>query len=364
VGQASHRVALPSLCPIDQSTPTSCYVLRFAGGRLARRRRRVVIRAYLNEGGRLRGSDGVPERLDGVVWIDMLRPTSEEEAEVESRLGLNVPTRDEMAEIEISSRLYYEEGVSFMTAILPAQTDGDQPEMAPVTFVLTNDRLLTIRYHEPRAFQALPARAEKHVLGCNTGEAVLIVLLEAIVDRMADILERAGADIDAISRTIFRRNGPEPNRNRDFQQVLESIGRKGELISNFLDSVVTLERLIGFLSQATTQRRSDKDVRTRVKTLARDTHSLTGHASFLSQKITFLLDATLGMVNIEQNAIIKIFSVAAVVFLPPTLVASIYGMNFRHIPEFGWRFGYPFALLLMVASALLPYWYFKRRGWL
>jgi len=269
-----------------------------------------------------------------------------------------------MQEIEISSRLYYEDGVSFMTAILPAQTDEDEPFMGPVTFVLAGDKLITVRYHEPRAFQTFPLRAEKVSVGCRDGEAVLVALLEVIIDRLADILERAGMDVDAISRTVFRHSGAGTGQTRDFQDVLEQIGRKGDLNSNIRDSVVTLERLIGFLGHATVQRKSDKDIRTRVKTLARDAHSLTGHASFLSQKITFLLDATLGMVNIEQNAIIKIFSVAAVAFLPPTLIASIYGMNFEFIPELDWRLGYPLALTLMLASAVLPYWYFKRRGWL
>lgn len=323
-----------------------------------------MMRGYVNEGGRLRRVDGLPDSLESVIWIDMLRPTREEEAELESKLGVNIPTQEEMQEIEISSRLYYENGVSFMTALLPAQSEDEHPSMGPVTFVLLADRLITVRYHDPRAFQVFPARAEKLPIAGNSGEAVLVALLEAVIDRLADILERAAADIDGISRHIFQQNGTQTGKSRNFQKVLEEIGRKGDLNSNIRDSVVTLERLIGFLGQAMTQRKSDRDIRTRIKTLARDARSLTGHASFLSQKVTFLLDATLGMVNIEQNAIIKIFSVAAVVFLPPTLIASIYGMNFAVIPELDWRFGYPAALMLMVVSAVLPYWLFKRRGWL
>jgi magnesium transporter len=146
--------------------------------------------------------------------------------------------------------------------------------------------------------------------------------------------------------------------------VLEQIGRKGDLTSHIRDSLVTLERLVGFLGHVAMQRKSGKDLRERLKTLSRDVRSLTDHSSFLSQKITFLLDATLGMINIEQNAIIKIFSVAAVVFLPPTLIASIYGMNFEEMPELDWLFGYPFAIALMILSAILPYLFFKRRGWL
>lgn len=323
-----------------------------------------MIRGFLNETGRLRQVDEVSELHEGLVWIDLVSPTDQEEDDLERQLGIDLPTKEEMEEIEISSRLYSEDGASFMTATLPAQADRDDPEMAPVTFVLSDQRLITIRYHEPRAFQTFPMRAQKVAMGCETGEGVLIALLEAIVDRLADILERAGRDIDGISRDIFQRKDTKPTASRGFQAVLESIGRKGDLTSHIRDSLVTLERLVGFLAQGVQQRKSGKEIRERVKTLSRDVRSLADHAGFLSQKITFLLDATLGMINIEQNAIIKIFSVAAVVFLPPTLIASIYGMNFEYMPELAWPLGYPFALGLMVLSAILPYLYFKRRGWL
>src|SRR5690606_21985918 len=164
--------------------------------------------------------------------------------------------------------------------------------------------------------------------------------------------------------SIFDRPGATPTRGQDLQKLLQDIGRKGDLTSNVRDSLFTIHRVTAFLAHLTTQQRSDKDVRARIKTLTRDASSLTEHSSSLSQKITFLLDATLGMINIQQNNIIKIFSVAAVVFLPPTLIASIYGMNYHHMPELAWSFGYPFALGIMVVSAILPYMYFKRRGWL
>ena len=323
-----------------------------------------MIRGFAADHGQLRALEDAPAHVADVIWFDLSQPTSDERAQVEAALGLEIPTREDMLEIEISSRLYYAEGAAFMTANLPARTDADDMEMSPVTFVLAGDRLVTIRYHEPRAFQTFPQRAAKISLGCTNGEAVLVTLLEAIVDRLADVLERVQRDIDALSRSIFRHPGAEVDETRDLQDLLRQIGRKGDLTSNIRDSLVTLQRLTGFLGQVTTQRRSDKNIRNRVKTLARDTHSLTDHSGFLAQKITFLLDATLGVINIEQNAIIKIFSVAAVVFLPPTLIASIYGMNFTHMPELTWPFGYPFALAVMVLSAILPYWFFKRRGWL
>lgn len=299
-----------------------------------------------------------------VVWYDLLQPTAEEEARLEAILGVDVPTREEMEEIEVSSRLYYEESAVFMTATLPARTDADLPEMAPVTFVITNDALVTVRYHDPQAFRTFPMRAEKSSMGCEDAESVLMALLDVIIDRLADVLERAGRDIDRISHHIFQRPDGAKSRGRDYQKVLQDIGLKGDLTSNVRDSLASLQRVFGFLAQYTLEKKSARDVRSRLKTLTRDAGSLTDYADFLSQKITFLLDATLGMINIEQNATIKIFSVAAVVFLPPTLIASIYGMNYEHMPELDWVFGYPFALGLMVASAILPYLYFKRRDWL
>jgi len=323
-----------------------------------------MIRGYTARDGRLHAVEDVMQNFDGVVWIDLSNPTSEEEAMIEARLTVGIPTREDMEEIEISSRIYYEEGNAFMTATVPAKTETDDLLMSPVTFVLTQERLITIRYHEPRAFQTFPQRAEKANLGCTNGQAVLVALLEAIIDRLADVLERVQRDIEAISRNIFQRPGAKPPKSPDLQKMLQEIGRKGDLTSNVRESLFTLHRVATFLGQMVIQQRSDKEIRARVKTLSRDADSLTDHSSSLSQKVTFLLDATLGMISIEQSSIIKIFSVAAAVFLPPTLIASVYGMNFDLMPELSWRFGYPFAFVIMVLSAILPYWYFKRRGWL
>jgi magnesium transporter len=323
-----------------------------------------MMRAFSADAGQLTPLGDEADAVARAVWIDLVSPTPAEEAELESNLAIGIPTREEMEEIEISSRLYYEDGAAFMTAILPANADGDEVNMQPVTFVLTQTHLVTVRYHEPRAFRTFPARAQKVAMGCETAEGVLIALLEAVVDRIADILERAGRDIDGISRNIFRNKSGTLTKSADLQDTIEAIGQKGDLTSNIRDSLVTLARLAGFLGQATLEKRWGENSRERVKTLARDIRSLADHLGFLSQKNTFLLDATLGMINIEQNAIIKIFSVAAVVFLPPTLIASIYGMNFEHMPELDWPFGYPFAIALMIASAILPYVFFKRRGWL
>jgi magnesium transporter len=321
-----------------------------------------MIRGFVLDNGRLRIVDNVLEQLGSVLWIDLVSPTAEEERELEGRLGLDIPTREEMEEIEVSSRLYTEDGAAFMTATLPSRTDTDDLLMGPVTFVLAADKLITVRYHEPRAFNTFPQRAAQVSLGCTHGDAILIALLEAVVDRLADVIERLRRDVDVVSHDIFRVD-QGAQRTRDFSGVLQGIGRKNDLASNLQDSLVSLQRLAGFFGHVEL-RGTDKDVRARVKTLSRDLQSLLDHTSFLSQKITFVLEATLGMINIEQNNIIKIFSIAAGVFLPPTLIASIYGMNFVHMPELKWQVGYPLAAVVMLLSMLLPFWWFKRRGWL
>ena len=322
-----------------------------------------MIVGYAPDNGRLRAVPDALGSFASVVWLDLVSPTAEEETEVEQRLGIGIPTREEMQEIEISSRLYVEDDGVFMTASLPARTDSDDLLVGPVTFVLAKGKLITVRYHEPRAFKTFPQRAEKAALGCTSGEVVLVNLLEATSDRIADILERAEHEVDDLSRNIFAAE-PESSVRPDLRSVLQQIGRKGDLCSHIRDCLLSLQRLAGFLGHVLTQRNADKELRGRVKTLTRDAESLSDHASFLSQKITFLLDATLGMIAIEQNNIIKIFSIAAGIFLPPTLIASIYGMNFHVMPELSWVYGYPLAGVLMLVSMLLPFWYFRRRGWL
>lgn len=342
-----------------------------------------MISVFAIEQGRLSPLDASGEIVGEAVWIDLLKPTKEDEETVERALSIDVPTREEMQEIELSRRLYLENDAAFMTATVLSHTDGDDAVVSPVTFILSGARLVTVRYEDPRMFPHFIARKQKGATAGENADSLLVGILEAIIERNADILERAAQDIDRTSRTIFRPNdnsGTEENakqkgkrkkksgrskpRARDFQNILEEIGRKGDLASNIRDSLLTLQRLSSFLAQIAAQRRPEKDVQARIKTLSRDARALSDHAAFLSQKITFLLDATLGMINIEQNAIIKIFSVAAVVFLPPTLIASIYGMNFDFMPELEWPLGYPFAIGLMILSAILPYLFFKRRGWL
>ena len=301
----------------------------------------------------------------GAVWVDLHNPLRLEESLVEESLGLDIPTREELAEIEASSRLYQEDGATFMTATLIKRgLDEERPESAPVTFILKGSQLVTVRYAEPRAFPIFIRRMQKPGQCASEGEGIFLSLLEAVVDRAADHLESVGRIIDDTSLQVFERSRGRRQRTKPFEELLIKVGEEGDFTSKMRESLMSIGRLVAFYSAVLDQRHDAKEDRVRLKTLQRDIHSLTDHSTFLSGKISFLLDAVLGMISIEQNGIIKIFSVAAVVFLPPTLVASIYGMNFQFMPELALWFGYPMALGLMVLSAVLPYFYFRAKGWL
>lgn len=301
---------------------------------------------------------------ENAVWIDMLEPTHEEEKFVERALGVMVPTRDEMVEIEPSSRLYRENGAIYATAnVLAGLSDNDLVSSA-VSFVLTPAHLVTVRYSRPRAFETIKAHAERAPLLTADPGAVLVTLLDAIVDRLADILEHVSGEMDRISGSTFKRAKTSRNARLStvaLQVLLTRTGHAQDVVSKARDSALTLARVLGFLTFAMPAESGGRD---HLKSLARDVSALTDHANYLGQNVTFLLDAVLGLISLEQANVAKIFSVAALVFLPPTLIAGIYGMNFEILPELKWQFGYLWALGLMLASAVVPYVVFRWRGWL
>ena len=298
------------------------------------------------------------------VWFDLVNPNLQEDKTVEHRVGIAVPTREEMQEIEVTSRLYVENGARYMTATLMCQSDTDAPKTTPVTFILSGHRLITVRYDEPRPFQMVGNKLARICSPAVSGESILMDLLDAVIDRTADILERVGVEVDQVSHDIFEPEEERADRTRSYNQILRAIGRKGDLASKVRESLVSIGRLLLYLANEADSMRWAKEPRAQLRGMQRDVHSLSDHAAYLSNKIQFLLDAMLGVVTIEQNNVIKIFSVAAVVLMPPTLIASIYGMNFKHMPELDWPFAYPLALVLMVGAAVLPYYFFKWKKWL
>jgi magnesium transporter len=297
------------------------------------------------------------------IWIDMKSPSPGEDKAVEKLVGIEIPTREDMQEIEISSRLYVENGARYMTATLMCAADSQAPRTTPVTFILTDHRLVTVRYDEPKPFALIAAKLARSCSPNLTGDELLLELLDAVIDRCADILERAGADVDSVSSQIFEPSA-ERGHARTYSQILLTIGKKGDLTSKVRESLVSIGRLISFVTVETDNVRWNKEQKAQFKTLQRDVSSLTDHASYLSNKITFVLDAMLGVVNLEQNNIIKLFSVMAVVLMPPTLIASIYGMNFKMMPELEQPWGYPLALAAMLVAAVGPYLFFKWKRWL
>src|SRR5579859_4265558 len=301
---------------------------------------------------------------DNAVWIDLVKPTTAEDKAVERLAGIAVPTREDMQEIEISSRLYIENGARYMTATLMCQSDTEAPKTTAVTFILSGHRLVTVRYDDPKPFLLVENKLARSCSASITGEMVLMELLDAVIDRCADILEKIGADVDQVSHDIFEPESERHGHAKRYAQILIAIGRKGDLTSKVRESLVSIGRVVTFIAASVDGVKWSKDMREQLKTMQRDVASLTDHASYLSNKITFILDAMLGVVNLEQNNIIKLFSVMAVVLMPPTLIASIYGMNFKIMPELQWEHGYTFALVAMLLAAAGPYMYFKWKKWL
>ena len=304
---------------------------------------------------------GIPE---AAVWLDLFNPSLEEDKLVEKLVGVAVPTREEMQEIEISSRLYLENGARYMTATLMSQSDTPSPITTPVSFILAGTRLVTVRYDEPRPFAMTRHKLGRSCPANVSGQSVLMDLLDAVIDRNADILERIGLEVDQVSRKVFEQRRSRGGSSRVYQGILFTLGRKGDLTSKVRESLVSIGRLVLFLAHEEEGMRWPKEMRAQIKTMQRDAQSLSDHTTYLTNNITFLLDAMLGLVSIEQNNIIKLFSVVAVVLMPPTLVGTIYGMNFKHMPELDYVAGYPAALIAMVVSAILPYLYFRWKKWL
>jgi magnesium transporter len=296
------------------------------------------------------------------LWFDLLEPSASEESAVEAILKINVPTREEMREIEASNRLYEENGGIYMTATIVTKLDTDLPQSTQVTFILTGSHLVTNRYTDPLPFRRFVAYAETHPATCTSAVMLLAGLLESIINRIADVIERVAADLDQISAEVFA-TARRSERNRDFRTVLGRVGQSGELVSKARESLVSIGRLLVFVQQSTTTQMT-QDARTRFRTLSRDVIAMSDHASFLGDKVGFVLDATLGMVTIDQNNILKIFSVVTVFLLPPSVIAGVFGMNFEHMPWLHEGWGAAAALGLMVASSMIPWLIFKRKRWL
>ena len=324
----------------------------------------------------LHGPDGAVALEPGrpiapqAVWLDLNDPTPEEAAIVEQATGLRVPSREALSEVETSSRLRrVKGGLSLSTPMITFEQSASQ--LKPLGFLLTKDHLVTIRFHDLRAFDSSTKRISDSD-GSTTPSEIFLVVLEELVDSLADALEDMASDLDSLSTRIFdfdvrgadrRRLESPPPRRRDLalRRILRGISNRGKGLGKIRASLLGLERIVPFVSAACEGLGLPEDGR--FDTIRRDIESLDEFETRLAENVQFLLDAALGLINIEQNNVFRVLTVVSVVGVPPTLIASMYGMNFKHMPELEWTYGYPYALGLILISAIAPVIYFRIRGW-
>ncbi|MDQ6868997.1 MAG: magnesium transporter CorA family protein [Pseudomonadota bacterium] len=302
-----------------------------------------------------------------VNWIDAVRPDAREIAFLERTLGIAVPTLETLSEIETSSRLRSEKDRLYLSIPMIHWADGFMPALTPLGFVLSKDILLTVRFEHMKVFDDVLDAVSRQPLQAG-GPGAFIAILETIVDHAADVLEGVGGDLDCLSEEIFGTNNANPRRHKpredadQLRLVLRKVGRNGDLTSKIEDLLLGMARMVPFVA-ANAAPYLEAGIRTKLESLQRDIASLNDYETHLTDKIQFLLDATLGLTNIDQNNIFRILTVVSVIGIPPTFVASMYGMNFKNIPEYDWSFGYQYGLLLIALSAIVPIIWFKWRGW-
>ena len=298
------------------------------------------------------------------TWLDLCDATEEERSAVERATGLRVPTQAAIHEIETTSRVYTENGAMYLSTPLPSSANASEP-LSAVGFVLTRERLITVRFAPHPVFDGIFKGCE----GATPLPACEIFLrvMEALVDRAADRLEQCSSELDVLSHGAFH---SERSRKRAVKHTsdilratLRKLGQIGDHISQIRDTLLGFGRIAAFVCE-TGDTVLTPAQHPRLNAVRADISSLNDYQQHLSGKVQFLLDATLGFISIEQNDVVKTLTIVSVVGVPPVLVGGIYGMNFEHMPELHWVFGYPFAMLLMVVTGLLPLVWFKRSGWM
>ena len=317
--------------------------------------------AYSLQGGRLVRNDADRDLADA-AWIDLIQPGDAEMARLRD-LDVPVPSLAEMEEIELSNRLYREDGMDYMTVMLPGERAGGDRTSMPVTFILSADRLVTVRHHSPRPFLTYPDRAERSTLGCGTPDRLFLGLIEEIIARLADILEGAGRTLDQTTASVFERRAVAAASDR-LQAALQDVGREAETMARVRLALLTVERMLAFYTATLEDRPEEGRLRAATRAQMRDVQALEVHADFLGGRVSLAVDTTLGLINLQQNNTVRILSVVAALFLPPTLIASIYGMNFTNMPELDQPWGYAFALVLMGGTTLGTWLFLRWKGWI
>jgi magnesium transporter len=326
-----------------------------------------MLNAFTCEGGRLQRLTDPQDQtvLRDAVWIDLLSPTAEEVAQVTATTGLTVPTEADVSEIENSSRLSSRNGALYLSLPLVSLSDG--PRTVSAGFVLSPDRLLTVRFAPSRVFDTFAEHLPRDEALTQRGAHILVGLLEAIIDRQADTLEQVRADLDTISHRVFGMGvrqgaGGRKQEDRLLRETLGALGRLGDLISHVRETQVGAARIVPYV-EASAAEWLPKDLHPRLRTMRRDIASVSDFDTHLNDKLQFLLDATLGFISIAQNNVMKVLTVVSIVGIPPTLIAGIYGMNFKAMPELDWAWGYPYGLAVIAVSAIVPLLMLRWRGW-
>ena len=290
------------------------------------------------------------------IWVDLLAPTKAQRLQIGQHYGLDLPDPDDLTDLEASARFYVEQGEIHIHSDFLLDKEGESRSV-PVAFVLRGDILFSVRSEELPVFRLQRLRARTQAGLVSDSKDMLLDLYGAEAEYSADALEDIYAELEAVSKKVLSQNVSDEDAERILADIAEEEDLNGRIRRNMLDTQRAVSFLIRRKLLSATQLEDAQQI-------LRDIESLNSHTAFLFDKINFLMDATVGFININQNKVIKIFSVASVAMLPPTLIASIYGMNFDHMPELQWMLGYPFALSLMAFSILLPYLYFRRKGWL
>ncbi|MEO8896386.1 MAG: magnesium transporter CorA family protein [Rhizomicrobium sp.] len=305
-------------------------------------------------------------KSDGkTVWVDLCEPTDEELAQACRDYGLDIPPREQLEEIEFSSRLQYEDDIFTISVPVTPHAENGEDTTSPLGFMLTKDLLVTIRFAHLHTFPAIIKRVERRP---RSAPDVFMVIVEALVDYGADRLEELRAEALAISNRIFHKDMQEKQQrnvkrvNRMLRNTLIEIGDMGERLSYIRDTLLVMQRAVPFMTEHGDGWLGDP-IKARLKMVGSDVQSLNDYEVHLTDKLQFLLDAALGFINTEQNDLFKVLTIASVVGIPPTFIASMYGMNFHDMPELSWAWGYEWGIFLILLSTVIPIIWFKYRGW-
>ena len=316
-----------------------------------------MLRAFRLHNRRLEQIQSVePDELSAdAVWIDIVDPTVEDRVVIKQVYAVGLPDAEDMQEIEATARFFKDDDGSLHVHSFFLDDYEETPVNVTVACVVKDGRLFTIHEQELTTIRLFRLRARGPSVLLGDAMTILLSLFTTKVDRLADVLESVYTSLESASKKVLRQS------DKDLHVLLAEVAEYEDISGKARLSLLDTQRALTFILR---NMKLEAEQVEQIRDVLRDVESLLPHTAFLFDKVNFLMDAIQGFINIEQNKVVKIFSIAAVVFMPPTLVASIYGMNFRLMPELSWSFGYPLAIALMVVSGISPYWYFKRRGWL